>query len=125
MKQISSKLKTHIKNINIINNNIEKLIFKIIFLSLGALALLYVLLLGNMVSNILQRRNLESDIRVLSSEIGNLELIYLSMSNNVDLALSYSLGFKEIKANFATRKFLGYRSTGEFLDNIKTLQNGI
>ncbi len=125
MKQISSKLKMRIKNVNIINNNIEKFIFNIIFLSLGALALLYVLLLGNMVSNITQRRNLELNARTLSNEVGNLELTYLSMSNNVDLALSYSLGFKEIKASFATRKSLGYGPIEEFLDNVKILQNGI
>ncbi|MEJ0002369.1 MAG: hypothetical protein WDN09_04385 [bacterium] len=35
-----------------------------------------------------------------------MELTYLAESNKVDLALSYSMGFKETKATFATRKSL-------------------
>ena len=109
MKQISSKLKRHMSNasISIINNNIERLALNFIFWSFGALALLYVLLLSNMVSNIVVRRSLEADVRSLSNEVRNLELTYLSMSNNVDLAFSHSMGFREAKASFATRKSLG------------------
>lgn len=125
MKQISSKFKIHVKSISIINNNVEKLILNIIFCSFGALALLYILLLGNMVSNIIERRSLETNTRALSNEVGNLELTYLSMSNNVDLALSYSLGFKETKAVFATRKSLGLRTLAEPLGSLKTLQNDL
>ena len=49
----------------------------------------------------------EAQERILSSEVSDLELNYLSMSNKVDLALGHSLGFTEIKATFATRKSLG------------------
>jgi len=122
------KLKMYANNINIINNNIEKFVLRIILWSFGALAVWYVLLLGNMVFNIIERQQLETDARVLSSEVGNLELIYLSMSNNIDLAFSRSMGFKEIKAKFATRKSLGSlgrSSIGEALGSIKMLQNEI
>lgn len=128
MKKIGSQLKRQINNasnISIINNNIERLVLHILLWSFGALVLLYVLLLGNMVSNIVQRRSFEINARALSNEVGNLELTYLSLSNNVDLALSYSMGFKEIKANFATRKSLGLRPLGEPLGSVKNIQNDI
>ena len=63
-----------------------------------------------MVSNIIARKGYEMDARSLSSEVGELELSYLAKSNNVDLALSYSLGFKEAKATFATRKTVGFKA---------------
>ena len=109
----------HVRGVSIINNNIEGLILNVVLWSFTALALWYVLILGNMVSNIVQRRTLEADARTLSNEVGDLELVYLSMSNNIDLTLSYSLGFKETKAKFATRKSLGS------LGNIKLAKNAI
>ena len=60
-----------------------------------------------MVFNIAERRTLEKEALALTNEIGNLELSYLSISSSVDLALSSSMGFKETKATFATRKALG------------------
>ena len=108
MKQVSLKLKSYVGNVSIVdNNNLEGRIFYILLLSMGALALIYIFLLGNMVFNIIERRTLETKARSLSNEVGDLELTYLSMSNKVDLALSASLGFKETKATFATRKSLG------------------
>ncbi|OGI65626.1 hypothetical protein A3H53_00145 [Candidatus Nomurabacteria bacterium RIFCSPLOWO2_02_FULL_40_10] len=123
MKAISSKFNMYVRSVSVVNNNIEKLAFNIIIGSFGALALLYVLFLGNMVMNIVERRSFEADARVLSSEVGDLEFAYLSMSNNVDLALSYSLGFKEIKANFATRKALSFLPTVS--SSVKIVQNDL
>lgn len=110
MKAISSKLNIYVRNAgsaSIINNYIERITLRFIFWSFAALALLYILLLGNMVFDIVERRSLEISARSLSNEVRNLELTYLSMSNNVDLALSYSMGFQEAKASFAIRKSLG------------------
>lgn len=104
MKQASIKLKTHVSNISIINNNnVERLILNIMIFSFCALALLYVLFLGNMVFNIVERRNLEQSSRALSNEVGDLELSYLSMSSELTPALSFSLGLIDIKPTFATR----------------------
>lgn len=89
------------------NNNIEKRILHTLILCLGLLALLYVLLLGSMVFNIVGRKALETNTRTLSNEVGDLELNYLSLSNKVDLAFSYSMGFKETHITYATRKALG------------------
>jgi len=123
MKKIIPKLNMYISNAGVINNDIGKISLRFILGSLGMLVLLYMFLLGSMVSNILERRGLETRERVLSNEVRNLELTYLSMANNIDLEFSYSLGFKEAKANFATRKSIGFRSSDESLDN--TLQNDL
>jgi len=103
--------------VSIINNNIERILLNFVVLSFGTLAFIYLLLLGNMVSNIVARRSLEINARALSGEVRDLELTYLSMSNSVDLPLSYSMGFKETKASFATRKSLGLRSLSNILQN--------
>lgn len=80
---------------------------RIMLWSFGVLALWYVFLLGNMVMNIVERRSLEKETFSLSNEVRDMELVYLSMSNNIDLAFSHSIGFKETAAKFATRKSLG------------------
>lgn len=109
MRQATLQLKTRIQNVNIMNNNIEveKIILNIMLSILAALALWYVLILGNMVFNIVQRKTLEKEALALSNEVGDLELSYLSVSSSVDMALSSSMGFKETHANFAIRKSLG------------------
>jgi hypothetical protein len=109
MRQATLQLKTRIQNVNIMNNNIEveKIILNIMLSILAALALWYVLILGNMVFDIVQRKTLEKEALTLSNEVGDLELSYLSVSSSVDMALSSSMGFKETHANFATRKSLG------------------
>lgn len=127
MRQATLQLKTRIQNVNIMNNNIEvqKIILNTIISVFGGLALLYVLILGNMVFNIVQRKALEKEALALSNEVGNLEISYLSVSNSVDLALSSSMGFKETKATFAVRKSLGYSVAGEAFGNLKLVQNEI
>jgi len=99
------------------NNNVEKLIFKMIFCSFVILSILYLVLLGNMVKNIVARQALEVNSRILSNEVQELETTYLSLSNNIDLPLSYSMGFKEVKPIFVTRQFLGVESGGIMAKN--------
>lgn len=109
MKQATLQLKTRIQNVNIMSNNVEiqKIIFNTMLSILAGLVIFYVLILGNMVFDIVQRKTLEKEALTLSNEVGDLELSYLSTSSKVDLALSSSMGFKEIKATFATRKSFG------------------
>ncbi len=109
MRQVALQFKTRIQNANIISGNIEgrRAILNTLFFVLAGLAFLYVLILGNMVFNIVERRALEKEALSLSNEVRNLELSYLSVSNNIDISLSSSMGFKETKATFATRKTLG------------------
>ncbi len=79
-----------------INHNLEKTVLRFILCSFGLLALLYILFLGNMVKNIIERRSLEADARTLSNEVGNLELNYLSLSNSVDLPLSLDYAGRDL-----------------------------
>lgn len=109
MRQATIQLKTRIQNVNIMNNNIEvrRIILNTMLFIIAGLAIFYVLILCNMVFDIVERKALEKEALSLSNEVRNLELSYLSVSNSVDMTLSTSMGFKETKASFATRKSLG------------------
>ncbi len=117
MKKAAQKIKNYTPNVNIVNNNnLEKRLLNVLLYSFGFCVLAYVFILGNITFNIVARQSLSSESRGLSNEVGNLELQYLSMSNKIDLAMSSSMGFKEAKTQFATRKSLGTLSllTNEF-----------
>ncbi len=112
MRQVSLKIKSYAGNLNgavsIVNNgNLQRRILNSMLLSLGVLAVCYVLLLGSMILNIVERKTLEASARSLSNEVSALELNYLSMSNKIDPSLGASLGFKEQEVKYATRKSLG------------------
>ena len=85
----------------------EKSILKMLLILFGALAFFYVAFLGNMVWNIVERKAYENRARVLYTEVSELELSYLKESQEIDLELSKSLGFKEAKVEYATRKEVG------------------
>ena len=127
MRQATLQLKTRIHNVNIMNNNIEvaKNIFNTMIFILIALALFYVLILGNMVFSIVLSRTLGKEIATLSNEIGNLEVSYLAVSGSIDMNLSSVMGFKETKATFTTRKSLGFNLSDVNLGNIKLANNEI
>jgi len=107
-KKVNLKIKNYRTNVNIIDNgNLRNRILHTMLFTLGMLALFYVFLLGSMVFNIVERKTLQVYDRSLSSEVGNLELEYLSLSQKIDLDLAYSLGFREIETDFVMRKALG------------------
>jgi len=109
MRQATLKLKMYAANANTMTDNLEvrRSILRAMALILGGLILLYVLILGSMVFNIVARKSMEKDMLSLTNDVGGLELSYLNLSKNVDMTLSSSMGFKEAKATFATRKNLG------------------
>lgn len=81
---------------------------KLLLYAFAGLALCYVLVLGNIVWNIVERRSLESEARTLVNDVSDLELEYLSLSSSIDASLGSSLGFIETRTeHFATRKSLG------------------
>jgi len=126
MKTIAIKMRAYTGGVSIVNNNnLEKRLFNFTLACLGSLALLYILILGNMITNIVERRSSESTARTLESEVRNLELAYLSMSNDIDLDFSYSLGFKETKATYATRKSLGYGTARDSFGSVNNSQNDL
>ena len=103
------KINTHVAKTNVVKHyNPERKILNILLCSLGALAFFYVLFLGNMIFNIVERKVLETDARSLLNEVGNLESEYFSVSNKVDVTLAESMGFSETKdKQYAVRKSLG------------------
>jgi hypothetical protein len=121
MKKINSKLIKYAKvassasGAGIIGAEVAMLRF--LLGSFAVLAFLYILFLGNMVFDIVERRGLEADARVLANEVRDLELVYLGLSSEVDLELAYSMGFREASPTFITRKPLGF--------NLTASQNGI
>jgi len=128
MKTVALKMRVYSQNVNILESrDLRKRILNTMLLSLGALVVVYVLLLANMVSNVIERRSLEAHARVLSTEVGDLELSYLSISNKINPTLSRSLGFSEAKTKFVTRQSsLGLNSpVGGALDNVKSAKNEI
>ncbi len=128
MRQIASKLNIYGKGISIASDDFQKTLFNFILGSFAILAFFYILFLGNMVVNVVERRSLEAEAHELSLEVENLELAYFTLSKGVDLELSSAMGFKEIKADFATRKSLGYQSASSsngLLESIKAIQNDL
>ena len=126
MKQTSLKIKNYTANVNVIDYDVKKRLLHFLLIVLGVLALFYVLILTNMVWSVVERRALTNEVQLLSSEVGDLELKYLSLSNSIDTTLSSSMGFKEIiKPNFATRKSLVHITFDESLNNIKLVKNEI
>ena len=126
MKQTSLKIKNYTANVNVIDYDVKKRLLHFLLIVLGVLALSYVFILTNMVWSVVERRALTNEVQLLSSEVGDLELKYLSLSNSIDTTLSSSMGFKEIiKPNFATRKSLVRVNFNDGLNNIKLVKNEI
>ena len=95
-------MKSYAGNVNIVNNNdLENRILNVLLLLLGVLILCYVLFLGNIIFNIIERKSLEADARSLMNEVGKLESEYLAVSNKVDLNLASTLGFREVEKQYA------------------------
>jgi len=98
-----SKVKTITVDI-IENNYTRKILFKGLVLSLAVLGILYVYFIGSITFNVLARKSLENNIRVLSSNISQLELVYLNNLNQIDKDYSLEKGFVDAKNNiFAIR----------------------
>jgi len=117
MRQATLKLKSYTQNVNIIDNgNLQLKILHIMLYLLLALSVFYVLFLGNMVFNIVERKALEVNANRMSNEVADLELEYLSLSKKIDLEFAHSLGFRETETTYATRNALG---------SIKVAQNEI
>lgn len=124
MKNIGIKVKNYANEVNIINNNdIERRLLKILLLSFGLLAVLYVVFLGNIIFNIVERKNIELSARDVGNEVMDLEAKYLAMSSKLDLDYSHSVGFNDAKATFAVRKSIS--SLGYNFGSINSSNNEI
>ncbi len=108
MKTAALKMKNYTMNVDIVNNNnLNERLLHFLLVAFGILALCYVVILGSVVINVVERKTIEAEARNLANEVGDLELQYLALSGKVDLNLARSLGFSEVRKEFATRKSLG------------------
>lgn len=109
MQEVKVKIKNYTESVAIVNHgNLRGRALQVILGSIGVLAFLYLVILGNMVYNIIERKSLEANARTLTNEVAELELSYMSLSSNIDLNYSYALGFKELtNKEFAVRKTPG------------------
>jgi hypothetical protein len=86
----------------------EKTLLRVMGYTFGILALLYLYILGNTVSNIVERRSHEAKIKTLTTEVAELELHFLALSGKIDPDYGRSLGFVESgQEHFATKKSVG------------------
>ena|SRR3989344_631446 len=85
------------KSFTLVEGGIARTMFNGATLFIGLSFALYLSFLGMTILNIVERNDLESENRTLSSRVSELELSYLSETEKVNIALAYSLGFKEAK----------------------------
>jgi len=112
MKQASIKVKNYKDAIDTMDEvlGLRGKVLYFIVVAFGIFSFLYVLVLGNMVFNIIERKTVELDIRNLSNEVGNLESDYIALTNTIDKNSSVTMGFYEVKPVFATRTSLVFVS---------------
>jgi len=86
-------------------NIAEKKMFAILLAGIVLSVLLYIFFIGVMSVSAAQRGGLETQIRVTSAYVSELESEYMSLESDITLSYAYSLGFDEPKEiAFATRK---------------------
>ncbi len=83
------------------------------------LSVVYMYFLGTIIVNIINRKTVDQEIRTLTSDIGTLELRFLSRTRELDLAYAQTRGFVEPqKIYFAQKvtaeKGLSLRTSNEF-----------
>ena len=86
------------------NSNTRRIIFRVLLGSLLSLSVIYIYIIGSITFNVVARKSLDTTAKILGSNISQLELTYLSETNNVNKAKAVSLGFVDTKSSiYATR----------------------
>lgn len=108
MKEASVKVKSYVKKVETIDQAIDlrSKVLYFLMIGFGVFSLLYVLVLGSMVFNIIERKTVEVETRNTLNEVADLEASYMTLVNNVDKESSITLGFVEVKPVFAVRSSL-------------------
>jgi hypothetical protein len=86
------------------NKDIQKILLRVFVSALIVLSITYIYLIGSITFNIVARKALESEARVLGSHVSDLELSYLNSTNKIDKSFAISLGFVEAKNNIFTTR---------------------
>lgn len=83
------------RTITLVEGSIERNVFLLVSSAIAVSFAFYLVFVGVTIVNIVDRKNIESGNRTLSSKVSGLELSYLSESNKIDLNLAYSIGFED------------------------------
>ncbi len=86
------------------NTYTQKMILKILVSLLLIVFFVYVYFIGSITFNVLARRSLENNLKVLGGEVSQLEIAYLNKTNEINKNYVLSLGFVENEPDiFVTR----------------------
>lgn len=86
------------------DDNSRKQMFRILVSTLGVLCMCYVYLIGSITFNVLARKTLEANARVVSGNVSQLELQYIALSNSINTSYGHNLGYVEASGTiFASR----------------------
>jgi hypothetical protein len=77
------------------NTYTQKMILKILVSLLLIIFFVYVYFIGSITFNVLARRSLENNLKVLGAEVSQLEIAYLNKTNEINKNYVLSLGFVE------------------------------
>ena len=76
-------------------NTKGKFVFKGLLGLSVAMSLIYIFFIGKIVFNIVDRKNIETEMRDISSSVSSLQVEYFNLNNKIDLAYAKSIGFSE------------------------------
>lgn len=71
----------------------ERIMVWVLAWTVLALVILYIYFMNSTVFNVAKRAEIEQDIALRSSTIGNLEFKYIALRNDIDMDLALSLGY--------------------------------
>ena len=95
-----------IKKLNIAQNNPKRALRVALGLALSSF-FVYFYVVGSITFNVIERKNIENEIKNLNSELSQVELEYLTLDRQINLDLAHQLGFQENPNTFfAYRKVL-------------------
>ena len=86
------------------NMNTQKVLFRVLISGAIVLSVVYFYLIGSITFNVIARKTLETNVSDLTSQVNQLEIVYLSKVNQADKEYALANGFVDISNNiFATR----------------------
>lgn len=88
------------------NSNTRRIIFRILLGSLLSLSVVYIYIIGSITFNVVARKSLDTTAKILNSNISQLELTYLSETNNVNKTLATSLGFADTNTSIFAKRLV-------------------
>lgn len=83
-----------------IKGNIDKRLTGTVIGILAVSFALYIVFMGQTIVNIIERKNIETQTRNLSTEVSSLEIEYIALSKKVDYDLAQSLGYNDSKDTY-------------------------